>query len=116
MQLGTPGAAEHVKYTQLGTPFFLHAINIEVNNPNQTKRISTADSNANPQHYHHYYYYYYYQKCCKPAAFVHGASIKSPKMRISGTRKSGRVQNNAKSGAPFVRESGNEFVIRKVNS
>ena len=34
------------------------------------------------------------------------------KMSISGTRKSGRVQNTAKSGAHFVRESGNKKVTK----
>ena len=38
---------------------------------------------------------------------------KSSKNSISGTRKSGRVQNNAKSGAHFVRESGNRKVTKK---
>ena len=32
-------------------------------------------------------------------------------MSISGTRKSGRVQNNAKRGAHFVRESANKKVM-----
>ncbi len=36
----------------------------------------------------------------------------SSEMSISGTRKSGRVQNNAKSGAHFVRESGNKKVTK----
>jgi hypothetical protein len=33
-------------------------------------------------------------------------------MSISGTRKSGRVQNRAKSGAHFVRESANKNVTK----
>ena len=37
---------------------------------------------------------------------------KSSKMSISGTRKSGRVQNRAKSGAHFVRESANKKVTK----
>ena len=56
------------------------------------------------------------QNCCKPAAFVHGASIKSSNMSMSGTRESGRVQNMAKRGAHFVRESGNKKVTKNCQN
>ncbi len=40
----------------------------------------------------------------------------SSEMSISGTRKSGRVQNNAKSGAHFVRESANKKVTKNLKN